>query len=170
MKKLNFLKAILDLFWFFSVLSSIAIVVFVAMYLFTSNFNIPIEIKGQVINTNSIIAKVTVVANLVSGFLFLYSIYLLRKVVSLFQKKEIFTTIVIDSFSKIGSCIIASALISSISVLVYKAVEKSFTRISLDFGGYDSLLIAVSLGLFFMVISEIFKIAKSIKEESELTI
>jgi urea transporter len=91
-------------------------------------------------------------------------------VVALFQKREIFTSIVIDCFSKIGNCIIASAVISSISLIVYKAVENSYAGISTDFGGYDSFLIAVSLGLFFMVISEIFKIAKSMKEESELTI
>ena len=170
MKKLNFLKAILDLFWFFSILSIVVIVAFGVLFLFSADFDIPIKIKGQVINTQTVIAKIVVFANLISGFLFLYSIYLLRKVVALFQKREIFTSIVIDCFSKIGNCIIASAVISSISLIVYKAVENSYAGIVIDFGGYDSFLIAVSLGLFFMVISEIFKIAKSMKEESELTI
>jgi hypothetical protein len=170
MKKLNFLKAILDLFWFFSIISIVAIVAFVVMYFFKGDFDIPIVIKGQAINSHSVMSKITVLANLISGFLFLYSIYLLRKVVTLFQKREIFTTIVIDCFSKIGNCIIASAVISSVSLMVYKAVEKKYAGFSIDFGGYDSFLIAVSLGLFFMVISEIFKIAKNMKEESELTI
>jgi hypothetical protein len=39
---------------------------------------------------------------------------------------------------------------------------------SLGFGSYDSFLISISLGLFFMVISEIFKIAASLKRRKRI--
>jgi hypothetical protein len=47
-------------------------------------------------------------------------------------------------------------------------VNQDHIELSLGFGSYDSFLISISLG--FMVISEIFKIAASLKEENELTV
>ena len=107
---------------------------------------------------------------MIGGIIFLYSIYLLRKVVGLFQKIEIFNEQVTQLFNLIGKLIIASSLISHMSVFVYKIIERPHYKLTLDIGGYDSFLISISLGLFFMVISVIFKIATRMKEENELTI
>jgi len=171
MKQLNILKAILDLFWFFTLIAAIGIVVFLPFYSFSSEVDIPIKIKGQEIATNTLFSKIVVFVNVLSGLLFLYSIYLLRKVVGLFQKKEIFNDKVVHLFKIIGQSIIASSLISNVSLFVYKFIEnEDRADLVLDLGSYDSFLISISLGLFFMVISVIFKIAKNIKEENELTI
>lgn len=170
MRKLNFLKAILDLFWFFSCLAIVGILVFVGFYLFNADFEIPFRINGELVATKTWEAKILVVSGICSGFIFMYSIYCLREVIILFQKKEIFTNKVINHFNNIGIAIIASAVISSVSLFLFKFLVKNDAAISVDFGGYDSFLISISLGLFFMVISEIFKIAKTMKEESELTI
>lgn len=35
---------------------------------------------------------------------------------------------------------------------------------------FDTALLEISLGLFFMVLSEVFKIAKNLKEENDLTL
>ena len=107
---------------------------------------------------------------MVGSYLFLYSIYLLRKVVGLFQKREIFNEEVVRSFSLIGQLIIISSLISNVSLFIYKIVEKGQVYLTLDLGSYDSFLISISLGLFFMVISTIFKIATNLKKENDLTI
>ena len=170
MRKLNFLKAILDLFWFFSCLAIVGILVFVGFYLFNADFEIPFRINGVAIETKTWEAKILVVSGICSGFIFMYSIYCLREVIILFQKKEIFTNKVITYFNTIGIAIIASAVISTVALLVFKVLIRNAAAISVDFGGYDSFLISISLGLFFMVISEIFKIAKNMKEESDLTI
>lgn len=170
MRKLNILKSILDLFWFFSIIGIFSVLVFLPFYLFNSNIDIPIKIKGQEIVSKTIFSKMIVFANVVSGVLFVYGIYLLRKVVSLFQKREIFNDEVVRLFNLIGQLIIASSLISNLSLFIYNVVEKNHVGFSLDLGSYDSFLISVSLGLFFMVISVVFKIAKSMKEENELTI
>jgi len=170
MRQLNILKAILDFFWFFTVIAAIGVVIFLPFYSFGTIGDIPIKIKGQEITTNTLFSKIVVFVNVLSGFLFLYSIYLLRKVVGLFQKKEIFNGQVVHLFKLIGQSIIASSLISNISLFIYRFVENEHGDLSLDLGSYDSFLISISLGLFFMVISVIFKIATKMKEENELTI
>jgi Protein of unknown function (DUF2975) len=170
MRKLNILKAVLDLFWFFTLISIAGMLIFIPFYLFSSNIDIPIKIKGQEISANTILTKIVVFVNIISGLLFFYSIYLLRKLVGLFQKREIFNDEVVRLFNLIGKLVIASSVISTVSLFIYNAVERNHLGLTLDFGGYDSFLISISLGLFFMVISEIFKIAKNIKEESDLMI
>ena len=170
MKKLNFLKAILDLFWFFSCLAIVGILVVVGFYLFDVDFDIPIKINDVLVTTKTSEAKILVISGICSSFVFMYSIYCLREVIILFQKKEIFTNKVITYFNYIGIAIITSTLISNVSLFLFKILVRDFAAISVDFGGYDSFLISICLGLFFMVISEIFKIVKAMKEESELTI
>ena len=113
MRQLNILKAILDFFWFFSILGAIGLVVFLPLYLFESVIDIPIKIKGQEIATNNLFSKIIVFVNVVGGFLFLYSIYLLRKVVGLFQKREIFNDQIVHLFNRIGQLVIASSLTSN---------------------------------------------------------
>ena len=170
MRQFNILKAILDFFWFFSILGAIGLVVFLPFYLFESVIDIPIKIKGQEIATNNLFSKIIVFVNVVGGFLFLYSIYLLRKVVGLFQKREIFNDQIVHLFNRIGQLVIASSLTSNISLFIYKFVEKDQAGLSIDLGSYDSFLISISLGLFFIVIGAVFKIATRMKEENELTI
>ena len=133
--------------------------------------NYPIKIKGQEISNPTIFSKVIVFINVISSLLFLYSIYLLRKVVDLFRKREIFNDEIVRLFNLIGILIVASSLIGSFSIFMYNLIEKNHLGyFSLDFGTYDSFLISISIGLFFMVISEVFKIAKTMKEENELTV
>ena len=170
MRKLNILKTVLDFFWFFSLISAIGIIVFLPFYLFGSEMDIPVKIKGQEIASQSIFSKAIVFINVVCGLIFLYSIYLLRKVVGLFQKREIFNDEVVRLFNLIGKLIVISSIMSSGSIFIYNMIERNHIGLSLDFGSYDSFLISVSIGLFFMVISEIFKIANTMKAENELTI
>lgn len=170
MKKLQILKAILDFFWFFSLVSGIGILIFLAFYLFHPDMDIPLQIKGQLLAANTLPSKLFIFANVISGILFLYSIYLLRKVVGYFQKSEIFKSEVVKNFNLIGILIISSSLVSHLSLFTFTLINKVQLALSIEFGSYNSFLISISLGLFFMVISEVFKIAKNIKEENELTI
>ncbi|WP_309614462.1 DUF2975 domain-containing protein [Flavobacterium sp.] len=170
MKKLQILKNLLDLFWLLSMISLLAILLFVP-FLLTGNIgDYPVKIKGQEILSTDFFSKTVILVNVVSGILFIYSVYLLRKVVNHFQRRDIFNEEVIRYFNLIGKLIIASSLISNVSLSVFNAVKRNHIGLSLDFGGYDSFILSICLGLFFMVISEVFKIAKNIKEENELTI
>jgi hypothetical protein len=170
MKKLQILKAILDFTWFFSSIASIGLLIFLPFYLFSSDMDLPVTINGQEIVPNNLLSKLMIFATVISGLLFLFTIYLLRKVVGYFQKREVFNPHVIKHFNLIGKLIIVSSLISNSSLFIFNIINQHYIALSLGFGSYDSFLISISLGLFFMVISEIFKIAKNMKEENELTI
>jgi hypothetical protein len=170
MKKLNILKTLLDIFWYSSLLFLLILIFFLPFYLFASDTDFTVKIRGQEINSKPIFSRIIVFVNVISGLLFINGIYLLRKLVVLFQKREIFNAEIVRLFNLIGKLIIGSSIISSFSLYVYNKVEGNHSSLSFDFGSYDSLLISVSLGLFFMVISEVFKIANTIKEENDLTV
>jgi hypothetical protein len=170
MKKLQILKAVLDFFWFFSLIGGLGILLFLVFCLFGSTIDIPILINGHEIAPDNLSSILIIVVDVFTGLLFLFSVYLLRKVVEHFQKRDIFNPKVIKYFNLIGKLIICSSLISNLSQFIFDMVNHDHIELSLSFGSYDSFLISISLGLFFMVISEIFKIAASMKEENELTI
>ena len=170
MRKLNILKTVLDIFWVFSIIGVIGTIIFIPFYLFDSDMNIPLKINGQVIDSQSLFSKITVMVSIFSALMFLYSVYLLRKVITMFQKMEIFNDEVVRLLNLIGKLIILSSIISSVSLYIYNRIEDKNVDLTLDFGASNTLIISIILGLFFMVISEIFKIAKNMKEESELTI
>ena len=170
MRKLQILKTLLDLFWFFSLISLVAIVIFIPFYLTGSAGEIPVRIKGQEIANDDLFSKIVVVLNVISGLFFVYSVFLLRKVVTHFQKRDIFNIEVIKYFNLIGKLIIVSSILTNVTLFIFNAVKRNHADLSIDFGGYDSFILSLCLGLFFMVISEVFKIAKNIKEENELTI
>lgn len=175
MKKLNILKALLDIFWFFSIVGGIGIILFLPFYLTESFPDTTLKIKDLKIVNHNAFTKTIVVINAICSVLFLYSIYLIRKVIILFQKREIFNFEVSRLLNSIGISIVTSSVISNLSIMIYRFVERGRSEkgsfgLHIDFGGFDSFLIATSLGLFFMVISTIFKIASTMKEENDLTV
>lgn len=170
MRKLSILKALIDLSFYFSVLGIIAMVIFVPMYLMDPGSGIPIRINGQEITAIDLTAKIVIGLAAAGALLFIYSIYLLRKTITFFRKREIFNTEVIRCFSTIGKCLIGSALLTNFPLFIYNAVQRNHLGIQFIDAGFNSLLLSLSLGLFFMVLSEVFKIAKNMKEENELTV
>ena len=169
MRKLQILKALLDLFWFVSIIGLIGLIIFLPFLLFDGD-DITVKIKGQEIISNDIFSKIIIIASAIGGLLFIYSIYLLRIVISYFHQRDIFNIEVIRNFNLIGKLIIFSSLISNSALFIFNMVKRNNIGLSLDIGSYDSFILSICLGLFFMVISEVFKIAKNMKEENELTI
>jgi len=176
MRKLNILKTCLDIFWIFGMIAFVLILFMLSLYLFGNSNDVPFRIKDTIIMSSDIYSKIVILINFICGALFIYSIYLLRKVITLFQKVEIFNPEITYLLNKIGKLIVFYSLLSNITLFAYKMYLKSNRHyksdysISVDFGGFDSFWISISLGMFFMVISEVFKIAKNMKEENELTI
>ncbi len=170
MRKLQLLKNLLDIFWILSIISLIGIAIMVPFFLINGSDGLPVKIKGVEININDTFSKLVVAFTLIGGLLFVYSVYLLRKVVTYFQNRDIFNEEVIRYFNLIGKLIIASSLISNLTLFFFNMVKRNHMGLTLDFGSYDSFILSICLGLFFMVISEVFKIAKKLKEENELTI
>ncbi|MBF6609296.1 MAG: DUF2975 domain-containing protein [Flavobacterium sp.] len=140
------------------------------MYLFSADFDIPIVINGQTIEETRWSAKVVAIFAGLGGILFFYGIFLLRKILILFQQRQIFVDSIVQNFYRIGYCVIGSGLLTNVPIYFYNIIERGNFKIEIVSGGFDSFILSISLGLLFMVIAEIFKHAKVLKEENELTV
>jgi len=169
MRKLNILKALIDLFFFFAAFATLAMVVFVPIVMIDGE-GIPIKLNGTEIEVVDWQTKVLLVLSLVGALCFIYSIFLLRKVIGYFMKRDLFHEKVISHLNRIGQFLIASTILVNVPLFFYNMFHRQHVGVQFTNGGLDSLLMSVSLGLFFMVLSEVFKIAKHMKEENELTV
>lgn len=170
MKKLHLLKTFIDIFWFFSIIAIVGITIVTPFMLFSSEpFDLPVKVNGERITVIDIPSKILVVFLSVASYFFVYGIHLLRKLLDLFSKRQIFEELSITLLNKIGKCFVLASFITSIPAFFYNVIFKN--NISVDFGGgFESFFFTASLGLFFMVLSEVFRMGKTIKEENELTV
>src|SRR5690606_2660960 len=113
MRKLNLLRSLIDIFLLFGLISIITMLLFVPMYLFSADFDIPIVINGQTIEETRWSAKVVAIFAGLGGILFFYGIFLLRKILILFQQRQIFVDSIVQNFYRIGYCVIGSGLLTN---------------------------------------------------------
>ncbi|MDB4098434.1 DUF2975 domain-containing protein [Polaribacter sp.] len=164
MKKINILKTIVDLLWIFSM----PVVLIIIGVSFTTFFvDLSITINTLDINTNSTFSKILFVISSLNYLLLIVALYFFRKVLTNFVRVRVFEEVVISSFKKIGNLLTFSGFISLIISIIGKIYFEQ--KVSLEFG-LNQHLVLICLGLFFLVLSEIFKIAKNAKQENDLTI
>ena len=170
MKKINILKTLLDFIWFFSIIGIIGITFFIPFMFFSDDtIAIPIKINGEKILVFNLTTKIILTLGVIAYCFFVYGIYQLRKVLALFSKRIIFDEKIILLLHQIGVNFTLASLFTGIPTFFYNLMTK--VNVGLEFGsGFSSFLFTASLGLFFMVLSEVFKIAKTMKEENELTV
>ena len=92
--------------------------------------------------------------------------YFFRKVLNHFIRVKIFEAAVITSFQRAGNLLTLSGFIS-LAVSIISNMYRQKLTLEL---GLNQHLIIICLGLFFLILSEIFKIAKYAKQENDLTI
>ena len=167
MKKINILKAIVDLLWIFSmpVVLIIIGVSFTTFFIDLSDLNI--ELNTINMNQNDLFSKILFVVSSLNYLLLIVALYFFRKVLTNFVRIRVFEEVVISSFKKIGNLLTFSGFISLIISIIGKIYFEQ--KVSLEFG-LNQHLVIICLGLFFLVLSEIFKIAKNAKQENDLTI
>jgi hypothetical protein len=167
MKKINILKTIVDLLWIFSmpVVLIIIGVSFTTFFVDLSDLNIELDTIN--INQNDLFSKILFVISSLNYLLLIVALYFFRKVVTNFVRVTVFEELVISSFKKIGNLLTFSGFISLIISIIGKIYFEQ--KVSLEFG-LNQHLVLICLGLFFLVLSEIFKIAKNAKQENDLTI
>jgi hypothetical protein len=167
MRKLVFLKTIVDYVWIMSVIAFPLLIVFICFVLFSNEpIDIPINISGINIYTTTPFGKIGLVLSMVNFGIILFALYNFKSLLNNFRKKLIFEENTYQLLDKIGNLVMLSASIYLISDLL-GAFSKSTISVNLGFGPF---LYIMSLGLFFKVLSEVFIIGKRIKEENELTI
>jgi len=168
MKKLNILKTVVDFFWIVSCIPLIPLCLFFAIYMFFNDevlkiFNVVDE--GIIITLWSLKVLVLFVVALV--LISIYCFYLFRKTLRYYQQRKPFDNFVIETYQKIGNLLVISGVIGSILNFSFHLIFKS--SLTLNFG-ISPYAFVICLGLFFMVLSETFKVAKSAKEENDLTV
>ena len=167
MRKLVFLKTIVDYVWIMSLIAFPLLIVFIGSILFSNEpIDIPINISGMNIKTDTSNDKIGLVLSMVNFGIVLFALYNFKSLLNNFRKKIIFEENSYQLLDKIGNLVMLSASIYLISDLL-GAFSKSTISVNLGFGPF---LYLMSLGLFFKDLSEVFIIGKRIKEENELTV
>lgn len=170
MRKLKILKALVDLLWIFSMISVVAIVVFtVIIFLDVDLGDLDFNINGVEIEIVDYVTKFLLLILMVSYLIVIYCLYLFREVLNYFYLLKIFDEVVLKNFHKIGYLLITAAFLTGITTTIHKIYYLKKVSVAIDFS-FSPFVLLVCLGLFFMVLSEIFKISKKLKEENELTI
>ena len=167
MRKLYLLKAIIDFVWIVAIISVPFLLIFIG-YLLISNepFDVPITMNGIKITVLDLNAKIALFFATLSYLLLFYGLYLIKNLLKLFQLKIIFDNKIIFYFNRIGNLFILSGFASGIPAFFYKVAQG---EIKIEIGA-NPFLYLISLGLFFTVLAEVFKMGKQLKEENELTI
>lgn len=169
MKKLVVLKSLVDYTWLISCIPLlIALPVIVVWMFFDSKLVEKLNLASEEsTSTELIYAMFYVVLISVLIYIGIYCFYLFRKTLRYFQRSKPFHHDVILNFNKIGKLLNVIGLVGLIGIFFGQFLLKDV--ISITFGLSPYVMI-VCLGLFFMILSELFKVAKTAKEENELTI
>ncbi|MCF6168997.1 DUF2975 domain-containing protein [Lutibacter sp.] len=168
MRKIHILKAIVDFIWIVSIpIIPFAMVAIPLIFFMDDLGDFDIKINGVLLTSSSILSKLLIAVSIIAFLLTFYSLYLFRKVLAYFLRLKIFDDTVISSFNKIGNLLVVSGILSLAVSFIFTLYFKH--KITFEVG-YDSKIIIICFGLFFMVLSEVFKISKGMKEENDLTI
>ena len=167
MRKINILKAIVDLIWIFSMPIVLLILCFSIALFFVDLGELNIKINSVNFNSDTLFSKTLLVISALNYLLIIAALYFFRKILNYFIRVKIFEETVIKSFKKTGNLLSVSGIIS----LTVSMISKIYfdQKIALEFG-LNQHLVIICLGLFFLILSEVFKIAKNQKQENDLTI
>lgn len=170
MRKLHILKTLIDFFFIILLFTAFGMLVLLSLLLFSGeNFDLPVVVHGNKVEMAQLGGRIVMVFSVVAYGLFVYTIYLFKRIVRLFVQTKIFHHYIIKSFNRIGICFILICLMLHVPRFIYRI---NHGRIEFDLIGdlLNSFWFLLIIGLFFMVLSSIFKIAKNAKEENELTV
>jgi hypothetical protein len=168
MRKLIILKTLVHYSFIVSAIGLVFMIPLFFMLIVVPNI-VPFKISGlpaKDLNTELLILLLFIITGY--GFI-VYALHLFKKVLELFSKLRIFDKDVILYFNQIGKAMLIGYFISAIPAFLYNLIAKEELDMELDLG-FNSSLFMLGLSLFFMVLSEVFLIAKTIKEENDLTI
>lgn len=170
MRKIFILRSVLHFMLFFLIMGAIGLIIFVPIILFVPDADIPVKIKGVAVEINNLGAKILLIISVFAYLLYVYAVFLLKKTIGLFIERKIFDNQVIKNLNNIGKLFITVALMMSVPLFLYQVLYTRHIELELTSYYSDSMLFNVAIGLFFMILSEVFKMAGKLKEENELTI
>lgn len=101
---------------------------------------------------------------------FIYSLYVFKKIVSSLFDSPLFTGFQILSLKLLGQLIIILVIIKSVFNIFSNMIFGKSELVGIHIFSFDSKLMAICMGLFFIYLSYVFRKAKVLKEENELTV
>ena len=167
MRKIKILKTLVDLIWIFSMPIVLIIICFSFAVFFIDLSDLDIKLNTIHFNQNNVYSKILFVISALNYLLIIAALYFFRGILTKFTRIKIFENSVITSFKKIGNLLLISGGLSIIVSIISQIYLEQ--KIALELG-LNQHLIIICMGLFFLVLSEIFKIAKNTKQENDLTI
>lgn len=169
MKKLVVLKSLVDYTWLISCIPLLIALPVIVIWMFIDSkliekLNLVTE---ESTSTELIYAMFYVILISILIYVGIYCFYLFRKTLRYSQKSKPFHSDVIRNFNKIGKLLNVIGIGGCLGIFFGQFFLKNVLSISFGISPY---VMIICLGLFFMILSELFKVAKVAKEENELTI
>lgn len=167
MRKLNFLKFIIDLAFIFGCLGLAVVFGLLISAAFSSELLFDFRIEETMLTFKSKFFWAITALSVVKYSLSLTALYFFRVALENFRLLKIFSQAVIDSFRKMGYLLILGCFLGWIaSFLVNLGVKNQF---SINFE-LNTNVLYLCVGLFFLVLAEIFTIAKLHNDELKMTV
>lgn len=171
MKPPILLKTILDICFFILLISLIASIGLVLFYLVSTSDSIPMALNNRTIGKITTPKIILLLLAIFQSGIFLYSVYILRKVVRNFFKKKLFTPIQITGLNLAGKLIILASILDAIVGFSADLLLESKLHLGFDIqSSFGSFWLQLAMGLFLILLSKSFESAKNLKEENELTV
>lgn len=168
MQHISVLKTITDILFILFLIPVIFGIPFIIMYTVVPDM-IPfdVSVKNEDLQMASHNERILfLILTYIVYIIDVYALYIFREIMKLFTKKIFFSERISAGFSLIGKLIITSYIL----YITGSFFLRMFTIQRLSFEIDLSIFYALGIGYFFIVLGSIFKKAKEIKEENELTI
>ncbi|MHA3789641.1 DUF2975 domain-containing protein [Flavobacterium hauense] len=169
MKRLSILKSFIDILRVLLIAAIVIGMPFCFMLLFAPHIMSRefMDVKASDIPKAEVILITIMIGSLYFG---IYALRLLSNTLVYFRDGYFFETEVGINFNKIGKAIVAGYLISSLPWMVYQIFVTPVIELADPSDWLIDTLSTLALGLFFLVLSEVFQAAKRMKEENDLTV
>lgn len=164
------LKTILDILFWILVIGLAGRILITVLFYFT---DVPVDLKINDFEITEFTLPVVVgiILKIMVSAIFIYIVYVLRKVVRSFFKRKLFVPIQISGLKIIGNLIIIATITEVAIDFLLRLFLEQKTNIGIDLKpSFNSLWFTLALGLFFILLSKSFGYAKGLQEENELTV
>lgn len=111
-----------------------------------------------------------ILTSILLNFGFIYSLYVFKKLVSSLFDSPLFTKFQILSLNLLGQLIIILVVLKSLFNIFSNMIFGNRELLGIHIFSFDSKLMAICMGLFFIYLSYVFKKAQRLKEENDLTV
>lgn len=169
MRRIKILKAIIDFIWWISIIG-VTVIFFILIGILINIIPVSPNFRYSVnkidLESLTIFQQIILITLNLINLLIFYSLYLFRQIVHSFNSLKIFNSLIIKNFNQIGYCLIIVGLAYILNDFLTPLFNNAI-QVKLEVGVGVG---CISLGLFSIILSEIFTMAKTAKQENDLTI